>query len=69
MSLGKDSCGLLCWTFLSVMPLVSLILGAGAVVAASEGWDCQSWVGKGKKVPDTERNIIWFKYISQGHNY
>lgn len=51
------------------MPLVSLILGAGAVVLASEGLDCQSWGKKEKKVPDMERNIICFKYISQGQNY
>lgn len=49
------------------MLLVSPILGAGAVGAASEGVDCQSWEKK-EKVPDMERNIICFKYISQGHN-
>lgn len=50
------------------MLLVSPILGAGAVGAASEGVDCQSWEKK-EKVPDMERNTICFKYISQGHNY
>lgn len=70
MSLDEDSCGPLCWAFQSVMPLISLILGAGAVVVASEGLDCLSSLGgKRKKVPDTERNIICFKYISQGLNY
>lgn len=68
MSLGVDSYGPLCWAFQSVMLSVWLILGAGAVVVASERLDCQSW-GKKKKVSDMERNTICFKCISQGYNY
>lgn len=62
MSLGEESQGPLCQALQTLMLLVSQVLGAGAVVVASEGLDHQ-FGGKKKKA------LTWREIISVSNTF